>query len=235
MSIQPSQLQVGDGTTAVLADFSAWPGANQLEEYSGAGELANGSGEIDGGALRLEYDDAGWFLSNVRGDVSEYDALEIDVRGDDGGEESDVHVQVGAVRGSLDDLADGEIGTDSSTLTVDLSSVDVDRSALQDVWLSFWQAGSGAIEVEEIRFVGDEPCGGNAESHESVGGQTVCDLNGDGHYRDVNGDGTLTNGDVTTFFENQHTPTWNERTDLFDFTEDDNVGQADVIQLFAEV
>ena len=87
----------------------------------------------------------------------------------------------------------------------------------------------------EGEVVSPEPCDGNAESYDEVDGQTVCDLNGDGHYRDVNGDGTLTNGDVTTFFENQHAPAWDERTDLFDFTGDDNVGQADVIELFAHV
>ena len=82
----------------------------------------------------------------------------------------------------------------------------------------------------------DHPCEeADAASMEDVDGQTVCDLNGDGHYRDVNGDGTLTNGDVTTFFENQHTPSWDERTDLFDFTGDGNVGQADVIDLFGEI
>ena len=41
------------------------------------------------------------------------------------------------------------------------------------------------------------------------------DRDGDGVYRDVDADGTLTSGDVTTFFENQHAPVWNVRDDLF--------------------
>lgn len=81
--------------------------------------------------------------------------------------------------------------------------------------------------IEAVPTCGD----GNVADATHIDGHTVCDLNGDGLYRDVNGDGTLTFGDVTTFFDNQHLESW-QRPDLFDFTGDGEVGQADAVELY---
>lgn len=67
----------------------------------------------------------------------------------------------------------------------------------------------------------------------SVDGTDVCDVDGDGNFRDLTGDGAVTNSDLTRFFSVQHDPPYDERTDLFDF--DGEVGQSDVIALFEYV
>ena len=124
-----------------------------------------------------------------------------------------------------------------AALTQTVTDVEVTDGPLTVAFeASVENAKVSAIRVSETDDGPTESCGGvEGASSADVDGHTVCDLDGDGHYRDVNGDGTLTNGDVTTFFSNQHAPAWNERTDLFDFTGDGNVGQADVIELFTHV
>ena len=94
-------------------------------------------------------------------------------------------------------------------------------------------AGIASTASATDRSTAQEHCESvGAESGAVIDGHVVCDLNGDGHYRDVNADGTLSAGDVTTLFERQHLPTWNERSDVIDFVGDGNVGQADVIDLY---
>lgn len=53
--------------------------------------------------------------------------------------------------------------------------------------------------------------------------RTVCDVNGDGAYRDVTGDGFVTNANVSAFCSNQPASARSERTDLFDFVGDEVV------------
>lgn len=99
-------------------------GENSLEEFSSAGALENGdgSGEVVDDALRLEYDDAGWFCSNVRADRSDETHLELVVRGDDGGEEDDVYLEIDDVEAPLSELTSDSIGTDFDTVSVDLEA-----------------------------------------------------------------------------------------------------------------
>ncbi|MEY7850484.1 hypothetical protein AB7C87_14950 [Natrarchaeobius sp. A-rgal3] len=211
----------------VLEDFSSWPGENSLGEYSSAGALANGdgSGELVDGVLRLEYEDAGWFLSNVRADRSEDTHLELDVRGDDGGEADDIYLEIDDIEAPLSELTDDSVGTEFGTVSVDLADAGVDASSVQDVWLTFWGAGSGALEIEAIRFVDRE-----GETI-AVGDYDARDTTEDGLHNDFTGSGDTTHDDVTAFFENLDGDGVQNNPDAFDFAENDRVGFADVIEL----
>ncbi|WP_049928118.1 dockerin type I domain-containing protein [Halopiger goleimassiliensis] len=224
----PSIQQSTDGPV-VIEDFSSWPGENRLGEYSNAGAFANGDGELVEDALRLEFDDGGWFLSNVRADLSGYTHLELDVRGDDGGEESAVFLEIDSVAGPLGSLTDESIETEFTTVGVDLEAVGVDPSSVQDVWLTCWNAGSGAIEIDELRFVDRD---GDTIT---VGDHDARDPDGDGRYDDVTGDGLTNHEDVEAFYEHLDADGVQENPDAFDFDEDGHVSYADVLELLDDL
>ncbi len=143
-------------STLVVNDFEgdpSYPDQNDLENWTGAGSFANGggTGEVSDGVLRLEYDNAGWFGTNVNQDVGDYSRLEFVVRGDSGGEESHFTLNVGGTQTLLADLTDDSIGTEFSTVAVDLDDLGVSGS-VSAVRLNFWQQNSGAIEIDTIRF-----------------------------------------------------------------------------------
>lgn len=68
-----------------------------------------------------------------------------------------------------------------------------------------------------------------------VEGQTPAPHGEDGLYRDLNGDGSVTNSDVTLFFRNQHVEPIDGKPAYFDFNGNGKVGQGDVKQLFNEL
>ncbi|QPV64250.1 hypothetical protein I7X12_06420 [Halosimplex litoreum] len=150
---------LGQESALVVHDFDggAYPGSNDLGNWAGAGSFANGdgSGEVADGALRLEYDNAGWFASNVRQSVADHGQLTMRVRGDAGGEESDFLVDVGGARDLLGNLTDDTIGTEWSTVSVDLSAVGSDPENPKAVRFNFWQGASGAVEIDRIAFTSD--------------------------------------------------------------------------------
>lgn len=65
-----------------------------------------------------------------------------------------------------------------------------------------------------------------------VDGSVPKDVNGDGLYRDITGDGSVTNSDVNAFFGNQHTSVIDDYPEAYDYTGDGDVSQADVNALF---
>ncbi|WP_276252462.1 hypothetical protein [Halomontanus rarus] len=155
-------------------ESGAYPGQNELEEWSE--HVAFEDASIADGALRLEYDDGGFLASNVMDDLSEYSHLVLVVRGDDGGEEDDIQLEIGSVEGLLSELTDDSIGTEFSPVVVDLEEIGVDRSFVDDVQLNFWQYGSGAVEIEEIAFVGGlEEDPGDPGGGTDITGETTLD------------------------------------------------------------
>jgi len=141
----------------VVDDYDGDPGwashRNDLGQWCGAGSFENGGGEETGGALVLEYDDGGWFQSQINRDVSDYDTLVLEVSGADGGEESEVLFDMGGVRTMLADVTDDAVGTSSSEVAVDLAAAGVDRSSSSlSLRLNFWQGGASTLTIEEIRL-----------------------------------------------------------------------------------
>ncbi|OVE83594.1 hypothetical protein [Natronolimnobius baerhuensis] len=230
VAAETATLVQAQSSQTVLETFDSWPGGNSLNEFSSAGAFENGdgSGEVVDGALRLEYDDTGWFCSNVRADRSDDTHLELVVRGDDGGEEDEVYLEIDAVEAPLSDLTSDSIGTEFDTVSVDLEAAGVETASVQDVWLTFWDAGSGALEIEEIRFVDrGDPI--------SVGDYDTRDTTGDGLHNDFTGDGQTSHDDVTAFFENLEADEIQDNPEAFDFAENDDVGFSDVVELLRGV
>jgi PKD repeat protein len=63
-------------------------------------------------------------------------------------------------------------------------------------------------------------------------GEAAQDLDGDGVYEDVNGDGEFTIVDVNALFQNYQSQAVQDNVDLFDFNGDGSVDIVDVNALF---
>lgn len=61
------------------------------------------------------------------------------------------------------------------------------------------------------------------------------DLNDDGLFRDVTGDGEVTMTDVVEFFENAHTSSVQDHAQYYDFTGNGTTGHGDIVELFRYV
>ncbi|WP_218927287.1 sialate O-acetylesterase [Halosimplex rubrum] len=141
----------------VVDDYDGDPGwsshRNDLGQWCGAGSFANGGGEVVDGALVLEYDNGGWFQTQINQSVEEYSTLVFEVSGADGGEESEVLFDMGGVRTLLSNVTDDSVGTSTSEVRVDLASAGIDRSVGDlSVRLNFWQGGSSVLAIGEIRL-----------------------------------------------------------------------------------
>ncbi|WP_226011996.1 hypothetical protein [Halomicrobium salinisoli] len=234
-----------DESALIVDDFDGdpgWPGENDLGEWTDAGELAEEASVVDigqglsyGPALRLAYDGGGWYGTNVGRDVSAYDRLELVVRGADGGEEDDVRLEVGGVEDALPELTDDEIGTSVSTVAVDLEAAGVDRTAVDDVWLTFGPEASGRIDLVEVRFAGGDDDGGDGPP--AVGGndERPTDPDGDGEYEDINGNGEVDYDDVVTYFDNMESDAMTDNAEYYDYNGNGEVDYADLVDLFGEV
>jgi len=175
----------GDGLVVHEFDGSAYPGSNDLGNWADGGSFANGSGsgEVADGALRLEYDNAGWFGSNVSQSIADRPTLHLHVRGDAGGEESDFTVQVGGESDVLANVTDDTIGTEWSTVSVDLEAMGADLETPQSVRLNFWQGASGAVEIDHIAIGGSGGGGsddGSGDDSDSGSGDDSDSGSGDG-------------------------------------------------------
>ncbi|WP_415380362.1 endo-1,4-beta-xylanase [Halosimplex sp. TS25] len=143
-------------------DGDAYPGSNDLGNWAGAGSFANGdgSGAVADGALRLEYDNAGWFASNVGQSVADRPVLHLRVRGDAGGEESQFRLKVGGVDDLLANLTDDAVGTEWSTVSVDLAANGADLDQPNSVRFNFWEGHAGAVDIDRIAFEAADSSGG---------------------------------------------------------------------------
>ncbi|WP_135364598.1 endo-1,4-beta-xylanase [Halosimplex halophilum] len=141
----------------VVDNYDGDPGwsshRNDLGEWCGAGSFENGSGEVEDGALVLEYDNGGWFQEQINRSIEAYSTLVFEVGGADGGEESEILFDMGGVRTMLSNVTDDAIGTSTGEVRVDLASAGIDRSVGDlSVRLNFWQGGSSTLRIAEIRL-----------------------------------------------------------------------------------
>lgn len=131
---------------------------------------------------------------------------------------------------------------------VEIQAVDVDdqiRSGTQNVALAEIdvrprQLGEAQISLDVVTFIDDEgqsldpfvrPLSTSITPVVSPIGdadQPPRDLNGDGLYEDVNGDGALTEADVILLALNLNSPEVQENASLFDFNGDGSISFADV-------
>jgi len=149
----PTDTPAADGL--VVDDYDGDPGwanhRNDLGQWCGAGSFENGGGEETGGALVLEYDNGGWYQSQINRDVSDYDTLVFEISGANGGEESEVLFDMGGVRTMLGNVTDDSIGTSMGEVRVDMEAAGIDRSS-PSVRFNFWQGGASTLEIGEVRL-----------------------------------------------------------------------------------
>ncbi|WP_330632938.1 cellulase family glycosylhydrolase [Halocatena halophila] len=143
------------GDALIIDDFDGNPGwstnSNDLGEWCGAGSFVNGGGTESGGALTLEYDNGGWFQTQINQDISNYSMIVMRMRGDTGGEESEFVFDMPGVRAPLSNVTGDSITTSFSNVGVDLDAAGVDTSSSSiSLRLNFWQGHSSTLEIEEI-------------------------------------------------------------------------------------
>ncbi|WP_168122327.1 fibronectin type III domain-containing protein [Paenibacillus sp. HB172176] len=146
----------GSGSGGLLLDSfdgtPAWPGANDLGKWAGANGFDNNAGVLDGGALKLTYNNAGWLGSDILQDITAYSKLVIRVKGASGGEQSHFQLQLGGVSGTLGDLSGDTVTTGYKDIEIDLEANGVNRTSPGQLQLSFWHGQSGTVWIDEIRF-----------------------------------------------------------------------------------
>ncbi len=134
----------------------AWSASttNDLSQWSGASNFVNGGGigVQSSGALALQYNNDGWFGSQISQNVSGYTYLVFVIKGAAGGEQSAFHVTLGGVDKTFAAFSGDTITTSYKTIRINMSSNGVNRASPGQLELSFWYGSSGTITIDEIRF-----------------------------------------------------------------------------------
>jgi chitodextrinase len=143
-----------DGTppypSAALNDLGKWTGGNCFLNGGGSGVEA-------GGALALQYNNCGWFGSDVNTDLSGYTYLVVRVKGAAGGEQAHFDVNLGGVTkvfGSftLDGGGHPTITTAYQDIRIPLVANGINRAAPGQLAMGFWYGGAGSITIDSITF-----------------------------------------------------------------------------------
>lgn len=145
----------GGGTSLLLDNFDnspAWPGSNDLGKWTGANGFANDAGVIESGALKLQYNNGGWFGSDVTQSIAGYSKLIVRIKGAAGGEESQFHLVLGGVEKTLGAFSGNTVTTSYKDIAIDLAANGVDRASPGQLQMSFWHGSAGTVWIDEIRF-----------------------------------------------------------------------------------
>ncbi|WP_433221016.1 DUF4832 domain-containing protein [Dactylosporangium sp. CS-047395] len=151
-------------TGLVLDDFDgtpAYPSAakNDLGRWTGGNCFLNGSGNgvVSGGALALQYNNCGWFGSDVGQDVSGYTYLVVRVKGASGGEQAHFSLSIGGTTKVFGDFVlDGgghpAITASYQDIKVPMVANGINRASPSQLALGFWYGGNSTITVDSIAF-----------------------------------------------------------------------------------
>lgn len=146
----------GGGTTALLLDnfdnAPAWPSSNDLGNWTGANGFVNSAGVIESGALKLQYNNNGWYGSDVTQSIAGYSKLIIRIKGASGGEESQFHVIIGGVEKTLAAFSGNTVTTSYKDIAIDLAANGVNKTAPGQLQMSFWFGNASTVWIDEIRF-----------------------------------------------------------------------------------
>jgi hypothetical protein len=145
----------GGGTALLLDNFDnspAWPGSNDLGKWTGANGFANNAGAIENGALKLQYNNNGWFGSDVTQSIAGYSKLIVRIKGASGGEENQFHLVLGGVEKTLGAFSGDTVTTSYKDIEIDLASNGVNQSSPGQLQMSFWHGSTGTVWIDEIRF-----------------------------------------------------------------------------------
>jgi chitodextrinase len=143
-----------DGTpaypSAALNDLGKWTGGNCFLNGGGAGVES-------GGALSLQYNNCGWFGSDVNTDLSAYTYLVVRIKGAAGGEQTHFNVNLGGATKVFGDFTlDGGghpvITTAYQDIKIPMVANGMSRSAPGQLAMGFWYGGAGTISIDSISF-----------------------------------------------------------------------------------
>ncbi|GAA2717341.1 hypothetical protein ACFY2R_27835 [Micromonospora olivasterospora] len=99
----------------------------------------------------LRYEDNGWFGSYVDRSLTDYTHLVLRIRGERGGEESDIRLTLGGVRSGLTGLTlagdNRTITTGCQDLRIPLAANRVNRTTPGELHLDFWHGGSSTVHA----------------------------------------------------------------------------------------
>ncbi|MFI5916014.1 fibronectin type III domain-containing protein [Dactylosporangium sp. NPDC051541] len=148
----------------VLDDFNgtpAYPSAaqNDLGKWTGGNCFQNGGGNgvVSGGALALQYNNCGWFGSDVNQDVSQYTYLVVRVKGSAGGEQSHFNLSLGGTTKVFGDyVLDGgghpAITTAYQDIKIPMAANGISRTSPAQLAMGFWYGGSGTVSFDSFSF-----------------------------------------------------------------------------------
>lgn len=145
----------GGGTALLLDNFDsspAWLGANDLGKWSSANSFVNQAGVIENGALKLQYNNNGWFGSDVTQSLTGYSKLIMRIKGAAGGEEGQFHLVLGGEEKTFGAFSGNTVTTTYKDIAIDLAASGVDRSSPGQLQMSFWHGSAGTVWIDEIRF-----------------------------------------------------------------------------------
>lgn len=143
-----------DGTpgypSAALNDLGRWTGGNCFLSGGGAGTET-------GGALVLQYDNCGWFGSDVTTDLSARTYLVVRIKGAAGGEQSQFNLSLGGVTKVLGDYSlDGgghpAVSTGYQDIRIPMAANGISRTAPGQLTMGFWYGGAGTVTIDSITF-----------------------------------------------------------------------------------
>ncbi|GAA0908972.1 DUF4832 domain-containing protein [Virgisporangium aurantiacum] len=168
VSAASSAVTGSTGTTTppglVLDDFDGTPpypsaAQNDLGRWTGGNCFLNGggSGVVSGGALALQYDNCGWFGSDVPTDVSAYTYLVVRVRGAAGGEQNHFNLSLGGTTKKFGEYTvDGgghpAITTSFQDIRIPMAANGINRASPAQLAMGFWFGGNSTITVDSIGF-----------------------------------------------------------------------------------
>ncbi|GAA2334046.1 DUF4832 domain-containing protein [Dactylosporangium salmoneum] len=148
----------------VLDDFDgnpAYPSAaqNDLHKWTGGNCFLNGGGNgvVSGGALALQYNNCGWFGSDVNQDVSAYKYLVVRVKGAAGGEQTQFNLSLGGVTKVFGDYTlDGgghpAITTAYQDIKIPMTANGISRTSPAQLAMGFWYGGNSTITIDSFSF-----------------------------------------------------------------------------------
>lgn len=151
-------------TGLVLDDFDGTPvypsaALNDLGKWTGGNCFLNGSGNgvESGGTLSLQYNNCGWFGSDVNQDLSAYKYLDVRVKGASGGEQSHFDLSLGGTTKVFGDyVLDGgghpAITTAYQDIKIPLTANGISRSAPGQLAMGFWYGGSSSVTIDSFSF-----------------------------------------------------------------------------------
>ncbi|MEU7871794.1 carbohydrate-binding protein [Dactylosporangium sp. NPDC049140] len=148
----------------VLDDFDGTPAypssaQNDLGKWTGGNCFLNGGGNgvVTGGSLVLQYNNCGWFGSDVNTDVSAYKYLVVRVKGTSGGEQSQFNLSLGGTTKVFGDYTlDGgghpAITTAYQDIKIPMTANGISRTSPAQLAMGFWYGGNSAITIDSFSF-----------------------------------------------------------------------------------